>query len=265
MTRSAAGGSGTVGGVWHEDRCLAWLAAHMLAETPLPDWASGRLVVGLGGQTGRPVDDVGALTDAGGWVCVQAKKKLARSDEADSDLAAALDQLVAIDEEGVPDRPPRTGEFRPLDPHVDRVLILTNEEAPRTIAVAMAGLVDRLRTLPEAVPLAEAATNAGERAALRTLCGHLERLWGERHGGVADEGVVRSLLRPLAVRALDLRPEGSNLRALLPDIRALLEDPSQASDLWRHLELTGQRLASERLRGSGAPIWFGNWRSRVSI
>jgi hypothetical protein len=153
VTRSAAGGSGTVGGVRHEDRYLAWLAAHMLAETALPEWASGRLVVGVGCQTGRPVDDVGALTDAGGWVCVQAKKKLARSDDADSDLAAALDQLVAIHEEGVPDRPPRADEFRPLDPGVDRVLSLTNEEAPRTIAVAMAELVERLRTWPEAVPL----------------------------------------------------------------------------------------------------------------
>jgi hypothetical protein len=246
VTRSAAGGSGTAGGVRHEDRCVAWLAAHMLAETALPDWASGRLVVGLGGQTGRPVDDVGALTDADGWVCVQAKKKLTRSDNSDSDLAGALEQLVAIDAEGVPDRPPRQNELRPLDPYIDRVLILTDDEAPNTIAVAMARLVDRLRTWPEAVPLAEAATNAGERAALRTLRRHLERLWADRHGAVADEGVVRSLLRPLAVRALYLRPEGSDLRALLPDLGDLLEDPGEALGLWRELELIGQRLAAER-------------------
>jgi hypothetical protein len=246
VTRSAAGGSGNTGGVRHEDRCLAWLAAHMLAETALPDWASGRLVVGVGCQTDRPVDDVGALTDAGGWVCIQAKKKLARSDDADSDLAAALDQLVAIDEEGVPDRPPRADEFRPLDPDVDRVLILTNEEAPSTISVAMAGLVDRLRTRPEAVPLGEAATNKDEEAALRSLSGHLERLWAERHATPADEAIVRSLLRPLAVRALNLRPDGTDLRALLPDIRDLLEDPGQAPKLWRELELIGQRLAAER-------------------
>lgn len=246
MTRSAAGGSGTAGGVRHEDRCVAWLAAHMLAETALPDWASGWLVVGVGSQTGRPVDDVGGLTDVNGWVCVQAKKKLARSDGADSDLAAALEQLVAIDAEGVPDRPPRQDERRPLDPHVDRVLILTDDEAPSTIGGAMARLVDRLRTWPEAVPLAEAAANAGERAALRTLCGHLERLWADRHGAAADEGVVRSLLRPLAVRALDLRPEGSDLRALLPDLRDLLEDPGKALGLWHELELIGQRLAAER-------------------
>jgi hypothetical protein len=218
----------------------------MLAETALPGWASGRLVVGVGSQTGRPVDDVGALTDAVGWVCVQAKKKLARSDDPDSDLAAALEQLVAIDAEGIPDRPPSQDERRPLDPHVDRVLLLTDHEAPSTIAVAMARLVNRLRTWPEAVPLAEAATNADERPALQTLRGHLERLWAERHGAAADEATVRSLLRPLAVQALDLRPDGTDLRALLPDIRDLLEDPRQAPSLWRELELIGQRLAAER-------------------
>lgn len=246
MTRSAAGGSGTAGGIRHEDRCVAWLLAHMLTETALPDWASGRLVVGVGSQTGRPVDDVGALTDAGGWVCVQAKKNLASSSDPDSDLAAAFKQLVDIDAEGVPDRPPGQDDLRPLDPQVDRVLILTNEEAPRTIAVAMARLVDRLRTWPEDVSLDEAATSAGERTALQTLRGHLQRLWADRNGTVAYETVVRSLLRPLAVQALDLRPEGSNLCALLPDLRDLLENPDDAPRLWRELELIGQRLAVER-------------------
>jgi hypothetical protein len=64
---------------------------------------------------------------------------------------------------------------------------------------------------------------------------------------------VRSLLRPLAVRALDLRPEGSDLRALLPQLRDLLEDPGDALGLWRDLELIGQRLAAERL-------WIRPWR-----
>jgi len=246
VTRSSAGGAGTAGGVRHEGRCVAWLAAHMLTETPLPEWASGRLVVGVGGQTGRPVDDVGGLTDADGWVCVQAKKNLARSDAPDSDLAAALEQLVVIRVEGVPDRPPNQDELRPLDPQVDRVLILTDDEAPMTIAEAMARLVDRLRAWPEAVPLVEAATKAGERRALITLRGHLERLWAERHGATADESFVRSLLRPLAVRALDLRPDGGDLRALLPDFRDLLEDPGKALGLWRELELISQRLAVER-------------------
>ena len=214
----------------------------MLAELPLPDWASGRLVVGVGGQIGRPVDDVGVLTDADGWVCVQAKKGLARSEDQCSDLAAALEQLLAIVADGVPDRPPHQEVMRPLDPRVDRVLILTDEKAPSTVRVAVA----KLRTWPETVPLAEAAANDPESTALRVLRQHLERLWRKRHGADPDEGALRSLLRPLAVQALDLRLDGADVRALLPDLRDLLEDPNKAPALWRELERIGQRLAVER-------------------
>ena len=81
MGRSSAGGTRTAGGVGHEGRCLAWAAAYMLTEEPLPRWASGRRVAGVGGQTNRPVDDVGLVTDEGGWVTIQAKKGM-RVDQA---------------------------------------------------------------------------------------------------------------------------------------------------------------------------------------
>jgi hypothetical protein len=66
MTRSSTGGLGPARGVGHESRCLAWGAAYMLAEKPLPRWASGRQVVAVGGQTKRPVDDGALLTDLDG-------------------------------------------------------------------------------------------------------------------------------------------------------------------------------------------------------
>jgi hypothetical protein len=72
MTGSSAGGAAAAGGIGHEARCLAWMAAYMLAEVALPPWASGRRVVAVGGQTGRAVDDVGLVTDADGWVMIQA-------------------------------------------------------------------------------------------------------------------------------------------------------------------------------------------------
>jgi hypothetical protein len=254
VTQSSAGGSGAAGGVRHEDRCLAWAAAHMLLELPLPDWATGRRVLGVGAQTGRPVDDVGVLTDADGWVCIQAKKKLQRSELEKSDLAAALDQLVALLADGVPDRPPQQASMRPIDPQVDRVLILTDEEAPSTVRVAMAKLVDRLRTWPDGVPLDEAAATGPEREALRVLRLHLALLWRKRNGADPDEATLRSLVQPLAVQALDLRTDGADLRALLPGLRELLEEPDQAPALWRELERIGQRLAVER-----------SWRRRADL
>jgi hypothetical protein len=90
MGRSAAGGTRTAGGVGHEGRCLAWAAAYMLAEEPLPRWASGRRVTAVGGQTNRPVDDIALLTDNGGWVTIQAKKGIRVDRRAGGGLGEAV-------------------------------------------------------------------------------------------------------------------------------------------------------------------------------
>src|SRR4051812_8363933 len=103
MTGSSSGGAAAAGGVGHEGRCLAWVAAHMLTERPLPSWASGRRVVSIGGQTERAVDDVGFVVDDGGWVMIQAKKSLTIAKAESGPLAEALEQLVAVENRGVPD------------------------------------------------------------------------------------------------------------------------------------------------------------------
>ncbi len=112
MGRSSAGGTRTAGGVGHEGRCLAWAAAYMLTEEPLPRWASGRRVAGVGGQTNRPVDDVGLVTDEGGWVTIQAKKGMRVDKRPGGGLGEAVRQLVEIDETGVPEGP--SGILRPV-------------------------------------------------------------------------------------------------------------------------------------------------------
>ena len=116
MTRSSAGGAAAAGGVGHEDRCLAWAAAHMLAEVALPEGASGRRVLAIGGQTGRAVDDIGFVTDDEAWVMIQAKKCLTLATTATGRLAEALSQLIEVDALGVPDGPPLSDRSRPLDP-----------------------------------------------------------------------------------------------------------------------------------------------------
>jgi hypothetical protein len=121
----------------------------MLAQVPLPAWASGRRVVAVGGQTKRPVDDVGLVTDSDGWVAIQAKKGLRLGEAKGSALAKALRQLVDIFDEGVPDRPPWTERMRELDADHDRVLVLTDESAPNTISRYLVPVTDRLRDLPD--------------------------------------------------------------------------------------------------------------------
>jgi len=246
VTRSAAGGSGTVSGVRHEGRCLAWAAAHMLVEKALPEWATGRLVSAVGGQSGRPVDDVAALTSDGGWVCLQAKAGLNLGTTPKSTLAAALEQVVAMYDVGVPDRPPNGKTLRRLDRYIDRVAVVSDENASEPIRIATAKLVNRLRTWPDEVPLEEAAANEPQRRALRVLTAHLQRLWLERKGVELDEAQLCGMFRILAVRSLELRAEGADLRAVMLDLQDIVEDPATAPRLWRDLCEIGQQLAEER-------------------
>ena len=60
---------------------LAWFAAHMLATQPLSDrWApADATIAAVGGQTARPIDDIGALISVGGHLFIQAKTPPSRS------------------------------------------------------------------------------------------------------------------------------------------------------------------------------------------
>ncbi|MFI0483036.1 hypothetical protein [Actinomadura sp. 9N215] len=221
---------------------MAWFAAHLLTEDRLPGWAFGHRVVGVGSQTARPVDDVGAVTDAGGWLMVQAKKRLQLTRAEDGALAEALRQLVDAVIGEVPSSPPNQHMLRSLDRNLDRVLLLGDEHAPATVRDHLARVTDRLRTHPEAVPLEEAATNKPERDALSVLLAHLRRLWEERKGRPADDAALRRLLRPLVVRALNLRDDGLEYQRVQVMLSDMLVDQDQARDLWEALVATGHEL-----------------------
>lgn len=132
----------------------------MLTEDPLPGWASGRRVTAVGAQTNRPVDDVGLVTDERGWVTIQAKKGMRVEARAGGGLGEALEQLVRIDEVGVPDG--ATDVLRPLEPGRDLVLILSDDSAARTVNGNLAPVAGRLRDLPADVPVFETAPTGAQ-------------------------------------------------------------------------------------------------------
>jgi hypothetical protein len=244
MGRSSAGGSRVVGGVRHEARCLAWAAVHMLTEDPLPDWASGRRVVSVGGQTNRPVDDVGLVTDIGGWVTIQAKKGMRIDRSAGAGLGDALRQLVEIDEVGVPDG---AGEaLRPLDPDRDLVLILSDDSAPRTVNANLSPVLNRLRVLPRTVPLADAAPTKKQQEAFEVLKDQLSRCWNERWARDMTDAEFRRLTSVLSIHAIRIADDGEDYATILVKLRDLAGDAADAVELWKALLLEGQRLAEER-------------------
>ena len=246
MTRSSAGGSAAAGGVGHEGWCLAWVAAHMLVEASLPAWASGHRVVAVGGQTPRAVDDIGFITDRGGWGMVQAKKGLKNLRKGNtSALAEALDQLVAVEALGVPEDPP-SERFRALDPDVDAVLVLSDHTAFNTINEVLAPMTDRLRDLPLTWPIDDVPRNQDEKKAFALLRGHLERLWKTRHGTDLGEADLRRLGKVLSVKALQLGDGGGDRYAIENLLIRVAPHPDDVPAIWRILGQEAQRLADER-------------------
>ena len=218
----------------------------MLAEVRLPGWASGQRVLSVGGQTNRPVDDVGLVTESGGWVTIQAKKGMRLGSKAGSPLAEALRQLVEIDQVGVPDGASEL--LRPLDADRDLVLILSDDSAPLRVNAHMAPLTNRLRMLPATVPLADAAPNGDEEKALGLLKDHLGKAWSDRWGRAMTEADFRRLIGVLSVRALRIADDAEDYLTVQVMLRELAGEATTSLTLWNALKLQGQRLAEERMQ-----------------
>ena len=224
----------------------------MLAEDPLPDWASGRRVVAVGAQTNRPVDDVGLVTDAGGWVTIQAKKGMRVDRSPRGSLCEALSQLVEIDMTGVPEinEAPHpdwaTSEMRPLDPDRDLVLILSDDSAKATVNANLFPVVSRLHQLPPAVPITEVVPDTkGQQAAYEILRHNLSRCWMTRHHEAMTDAGFRRMTKVLSVRALHI--EGEDFATVQVKLRDLAgDDPEAVAKLWNALIVQGHRLAEDR-------------------
>lgn len=158
---------------------------------------------------------------------IQAKKGLQLGEAKGSALAKALRQLVDIIDEGVPDRPPWTEQMRELDAGRDLVLVLTDESAPNTISRYPAQVTDRLRDLPDGVPLADIPTNRDEKRALHVIRGHLADFWREDHGRELGDPEFRRLASILSVRAMSLTDGGSDQVATQILLSDLTGSPEQ--------------------------------------
>jgi hypothetical protein len=157
MTKSSVGGARAASGVAHEVRILAWLATYMLGGRRLPGWAGGRTLDAVGGQTELAIDDVGAIFSDGGFLVVQAKKGLKLESAPQSALGDALVQLIILEREGLPTPPSLNGHVRPIDQIRDLVLIASDSSASASIRKDVRRVTERLRNLPNKIPLAHAA------------------------------------------------------------------------------------------------------------
>jgi hypothetical protein len=130
-----------------------------------------------------------------------------------------------------------------VDPGRDRVLIVSDETASGHIGRDLHQVVDRLRNLPSAVPIDEAARNEDERRALKLVRQHLGRAWDTRYGMAMSEADLRTVCRSLGVQVLDLPDGGSHRTAAEQLLRGLLPPESNVSKVWELLVRQGHQLA----------------------
>jgi hypothetical protein len=245
MSRSSAGGLGPAGGVGLEGQILAWLAAHSLGQEQLPEsWVSSGLVTAVGAQTAREIDDIAALTAAGGHLLIQSKKGMKLDRVPSSPLAKALRQVVGQYLRGIPDT--SGGALRPVDPARDRLLIVTDGSAPAAVRDGLVSAVDQLAALPPELPFTDIQGDQGVMAARDVVLEHLRRELGEQHGGEPAEQALRGLLAVLRVRVLYLDEGGPDRDTSGQLLKRVLADDSQADAAWKALEVRCQELARNR-------------------
>ena len=225
------------------------MAGLVITDRPVPWLPVGVRVEAVGGDTGMAMDDVGALTDRGGLLALQAKGRLQLDQRPTSPLAAAVEQAVNQFRSGVP----VGGRTRPMDAERDRVVILGNGTSSATIR-ALGDVTARLRTLPAVLALTSAAVTKPQGNALRVLLTHVKRAWTAAAGVEPSDNEVRTLLRVMVVDVLDLGDGEPDRETALVNLGATLLQPADADRAWNHLVELGRNLSVQR-----------SWRRRPDI
>ncbi|MDP9386848.1 MAG: hypothetical protein M3Q48_02690 [Actinomycetota bacterium] len=222
-----------------------------VAEQPAPWILDGPMLVAVGGETGLEVDDVGAITDRGGFLVVQAKGALRLTSQRTGAFGEAIDQVVAQFIGGLPDY--GREDLRPIDVSRDRLVVAGDGRSSQPVR-ELSTVTSRLRTLPEAMPIPSAATSAVQRTALATLLGHIRAAWSSAACVEPGEAEVRRLLRVLVVDVLDLAEDGAHRATAMAHLRSVLLDAARDMQAWTALRDLGAALARGRA-----------WRRRVDI
>ncbi len=241
---SSAGGAAATGGVDFDALVLAWMAAYMLANIALPQpWrlTHGQLT-SIGGQTGEPMDDCGAITSDDGRVFVQSKRTLALGTVESSPLASAIDQAARQFRERIPAEQPRTPHE-----HVDVLAILSDRKATGPVKRGLVEVVGALSTLPSQLPFDTVATNEARTKALAELLKHSRRSLALADGvdSVSDDD-LRSFFRVLYVGILELDPGESERTSAETLLAQILTEPDRAASAFDELARYGQDLGRNR-------------------
>lgn len=245
----SAGGAATASGMNFQALASAWYCVGILAEaemTPPLGLSADTRLEWLMCETGEPVDDLLIGTSSRGFIFAQAKNSLSLGEPQTSAFASVVDQFVRQYLTNRDESKRVRSWHRPLDPSLDRLVLLVGPESSSTIRDDLPALLEKVRALAGR-PLGDAPTNADEERVLRVLRNHVTASWqaATAHApSTVDELAILTLVR---VQVLDLRNDGFGEREARGLLRtSVLEDPSSDAATWNVLANHCSGLAAIR-------------------
>jgi hypothetical protein len=266
------GGAAAAGGFSFQDSVAAWAAVDLLAEQAATlRWGLDPSVsyCEIRCETGLPVDDLMIITSSGGAVYVQAKRGVKLSSGADSQLGSAVDQFVRHFLSQRSHGPGQHPWERPLDEDRDRLVLVTDGNAPKWATLHLPALLDRFRRDPVWTDLTDAAKNKDENYAAKMILSHAKSSWRRSVGKVPTATDLRELLSLVRIDSLDARPDGvpgrDDLTAMDKLRQAVLVVPNQAETAYGLLKLHCRTLAANHGRTDRGDLQRVLLRNRVDV
>ncbi len=244
---TTSGGNATAAGVSFQAEVGALFAILLLAERRV----DGRL--GLGDvrirsvrfETEAPVDDILVETDSGGWIFVQAKKRLTLSTTPNSEMGSIAGQIVkqyhaCAQGNGAPNW------NRPLIPDHDRILIAVGPGASGRITDDLAKALSALQAHSTA-PIPRY-----QQTALDSFSTCLENAWRTLTGTAPSDDVIRPLLSYIRVCRFDFTHADQELAVEWS--KPLFQDEGTADAAFALLARQCQWLMENRLGADTAGL-----------
>jgi hypothetical protein len=235
LKSGTAGGAAAAGGFSFQDSVAALVAVDLLAEQgATPRWGLDPTITyrELRCETGLPVDDIMVVTSAGGAVYAQVKRNITLSANAESALGSVIDQFVRhfLSQRSLPDG--KDPWERALDENRDRLVLVTDGNAPQWATVHLPALLDRFRRDLRWTSLIDAAKNIDEKTAAERFLEHGRSSWRRLTGNEPSSGNLRELLALIRIDCVDVRIDGvggrDDLVAMDKLRQVVLESPSDA-------------------------------------
>ncbi len=248
------GGAANHSGVTYQDRVSAWFCVQILAERESSasfEWPADSTLDFIRCETEHPVDDIFVSTSQQGFAFINVKHSVTADQSQNSAFAAVLSQFVKQFLGG----PVRTNSLpsqeRPLDPILDRLVLVTSPKSSSPIKNELRSVLERARNLTTDQRLEDAAKTEPEKRVLRRLIEHLQQFWLDVNGSRATERELASLLSLVRIQVLDVDAGGAQEREAKNLLRAsVLQHPEQAELAWTTLTQTCAHWASHRNGGS---------------